>query len=101
MVDIIQRRLTGSVRLNISHVADVPFGRVRTGVRFVGWIKMSACGSRIRGAAIAEFMNMKAMVSGSETCYLGMDLHAIGIFCEGNRAAHFVTCRGMKHRNGF
>ena len=80
----------------------MPLGCVRRGMRFVGWIKMSAGGTRIGRAAIAEFMNVKAMVTGSQACYLCMDLHAIGNFGEGNRAAHLAASSyGMKHRNRF
>ena len=101
MVHVLQCRLAGSVRLNISHVTHVPFGGIGPGMRFVSWIKMSACGSRIWRAAIAEFMNMKAVVAGSKACYLRMNLHSIGNFDERNRAAHFVACSGMKHCNRF
>src|SRR2546430_1669207 len=102
VVHILQFCLAGSVRLHISHVAHMPLGCVRRGMRFVGWIKMSAGGTRIGRAAIAEFMNVKAMVTGSQACYLCMDLHAIGNFGEGNRAAHLAASSyGMKHRNRF
>ena len=72
-------------------------GCVRPGVWFVGWIKMSTGRSGVCGAAIAEFMNVKTMVAGSQACQVRMNLHAIGLFGEGNRAADFVTRCGMKH----
>ena len=101
MVHVLQGRLAGSVCVHISHVADVPFQRVWRGMRFVSWIKMTAGGSRVCRAAIAEFMNVKAMVAGSQACYLCMDLHAIGNFGERNGAAHLAAGCGMKHRDGF
>jgi len=65
MVQILQLRFAGSVCFHISHVAHMPLGSVWPGVRFVGWVKMSASGTEIGGAAIAEFMDMKAMIAGS------------------------------------
>ena len=50
-------------------------------------------------AAIAEFMNVKAMIAGSQARYLCLDLHAIGNLGKRDRAAHFVASSGMKHRN--
>src|SRR5437667_630566 len=99
MVHILQIRFAGSVCFYISHVAHMPLGCVRSGVRFVGWIKMSARGSRIGRAAIAKFMNVKAMVGGSQAGYLCMDLHAIGYFGKRDGAAHLVACSGMKYRD--
>src|SRR5438876_7825468 len=99
MVHIVQRCLAGSVRLNISHVTHVPFGCIRPGMRFVSWIKMGACGTRICRATIAEFMNVEPMVAGSKAYYLCTNLHSIGNFGEGNRAAQLVACCGMKQGN--
>jgi len=100
MVHIIQFRLAGSVCLHVSHVAYMTFQRVRPGMWFVGWIKMTAGGTRIRRAAIAKFMNVKAMVAGSQPCYLCLNLHAIGNFGERNDTAHLAAGCGMKHRDG-
>jgi len=99
MVHILQLRLAGSVCFHISHVAHMPLGCVWSSVRFFGRIKMSPGGTGICRAAIAEFMNVKAMLAGGQTHYLCMDLHAIGNFGKCDRAAHFVARRGMKHRN--
>ena len=102
MVHILQGRLAGRVRLHVSHVTHVTLECIGAGMRFISWIKMSASGTRVRRTAIAEFMNVKAMVTGSQACYLCMDLHAIGNFGEGNRAAHLAASSyGMKHRNRF
>ena len=101
MVHVLQGRLARSVCLHISHVAYMSLERVRPGMRFVGWIKMTAGGSRVCRAAIAEFMNVKAMVAGSQACYLCMDLHAIGYFDECDGAAYLVPRGGVKHRDGF
>lgn len=99
MVHILQFRLAGSVCFYISHVANMPLGCVWPGMRFVGWIKMSAGGTGIGRTAIAEFMDMKAMIAGSQARYLCLDLHAIGNLGKRDRAAHFVASSGMKHRN--
>src|SRR5437016_7059516 len=100
MVDIIQFRLAGSVCLHISHVAYMPFQRVRPGMRLAGWIKMTAGGTRIRRAAIAKFMNVKTMIARRESCYLCLNLHAIGNFGKFDGASYLVPRGGMKHRNG-
>src|SRR2546428_12756936 len=99
VVHILQFRLAGSVCFHISHVAHMPLDRVWTGVRFAGWIKMSARGTGIARAAIAEFMNMKAMIAGSPARYLCLTLNAIGNPGKRDRAAPFVASSGMKHRN--
>jgi len=77
----------------------MPLGSVRAGVRFVGWIKMSASGTEIGRAAIAKLMDMKAMIAGSQSGYLCLDLHAIGDLGKRDSAANFVASGGMKHRN--
>ena len=99
MVQILQLRLAGSVCFHISHVAYMPLSGVWRGVRFVSWIEMSAGGTGIGRAAIAEFMDMKAMISGSQARDLCLDLHAIGDFGERDSAAYFVAAGGMKHGN--
>jgi hypothetical protein len=78
----------------------MPFQRVRPGMRFARWIKMSAGGTRIRRAAIAEFMDVKTMIARRESCYLCLNLHAIGNFGERNGTAHLAAGCGMKHRDG-
>jgi hypothetical protein len=60
---------------------------------------MSARRTGIGGAAIPEFMDMKAMIPRSQACELCLDLHAIGYFGERDSAAQFVAAGGMKHRN--
>ena len=60
---------------------------------------MGACGTRICRATIAEFMHVEPMVAGSKACYLCTNLHSIGNFGEGNRAAQLVACCGMKQGN--
>ena len=99
MVQILQLRLPGSVCFHISHVAHVPLGVVGTSVRFVGWIKMSASGTGIGCAAIAELMNMKAMVPRGQARDFCLDLYAIRDFGKRDSAAHLVAPGGMKHGN--
>src|SRR4030095_5499528 len=97
MVQVLQGRLAGIFCLHISHVANMALGGVRPGVWFVSWIKMSAGRSGVCRATIAEFMNVKTMIAGSQACKVRVNLHAIGLFGEGNRAADFVARCGMKH----
>jgi len=65
MIHVLQCRFARSVCFHISHVADVSLGRVGSGMRFLGWIKMSAGGTSVCCAAIAEFMHVKPMVASS------------------------------------
>ena len=79
----------------------MPLYCVGSCVWFVCWVEMSAGRTRIRCAAIAELMDMKAVVAGSQTCNFRLDLHSVSDFCEGNCAANFVACSGMKYGNSF
>jgi len=99
MVDIIQLGVAGSVCFHISHVALVPCGCVGPGMRLVGGIEMRACGSGIGCAAIAKFMDMKAVLTRGQARNLGVDLHAIGDRRECDGAADFIARGGMQHRN--
>ncbi len=63
------------------------FGRLRAGVRFVGGIKMAAGGAGIGRAAIAKFMDVKAVLSGCKACDLCVHLHAIRDWREGDSAS--------------
>src|SRR5262245_13069120 len=99
MVQILQLCLPRSVCFHIPHVTHVPLGGVRPCVRFASWIKMSAGGTQIGRAAIAEFMNVKTMVPRSQARDLYLDLYAICDFSKRDGAAHFVVAGGMKHCN--
>ena len=101
MVHIIQLRIAGIVGFHISHVALVPRGCVWPGMRLVGGIEMRACRTQIRCAAIAEFMHVKAVLTGYQTSDVGVDLQAIGDRSECDGAADFVARGRMKHRNCF
>src|SRR6476660_10565097 len=99
MVQVLQLRLAGSVCFHISHVAHMPLSGVLPGMRFVGWIKMSAGRTQIGRAAIAEFMDVKTMVPRSQARDLCIHLHAISDLGKRDGAAHLVATGGMKHRN--
>ena len=101
VIHVIQFRGTRSVRLQVAHVAYVPFCRIGPGVRFIRGIEMSASRGQIRRAAIAEFMHMKAMLAGAQAGDFCLDLHSIGYLSERDGAAHFVARRRMKHGDGF
>ena len=62
---------------------------------------MGAGGGRVGRAAIAKFVDMKAVVAGSKACNFRLNLHSVGDFYESNFTAHFVACSGMKQSNGF
>src|SRR5882724_2229455 len=74
---------------------------VGPGVRLVGWIEVSAGRGGIGRAAIAEFMDVKAMLTGSQTSDIRLDLHSVGDLSEGDGAAHVVARSGMQHCDGF
>ena len=101
MIDVIQLCVAGRVCFHVAHVALVSRGCIWRGMRLVRGIEMSACGTCIGGAAIAEFMYMKAVFSWRQTGELCVDLHAIGARSECDGAADFVACGGMQHRNAF
>ncbi len=101
MVHIIQLRVAGSVCFHISHVALMPRGCIWPGMRLVGGIEMRACGTGIGCAAIAKFMDMKAVLTRRQARDLCVDLHAIGDRRECDGAADFIACGGMQHRNAF
>ena len=101
MVHIFQRRLSRSVRLYVSHIAQMPFGCVGSCVGFVGRIKMGASRTRIGCAAITELMDMKSMIARSQAGDFRVDLYPIGLFGESNRAPDFAARGGMKHRDSF
>ena len=101
MVHIIQFRVAGSVCFHIAHVALVPRGCIWPGMRLVGGIEMRARGTRIGCAAIAKFMDMKAVLTRRQARDLCVDLHAIGDRRECDGAADFIACGGMQHRNAF
>ena len=101
MVDVIELRVARSVCFYVAHVALVPRGRIWPGMRLVGWIEMRACGTCIGCAAIAEFMDVKAMFTGRQACDLGVNLHTIRHRRECNSAADFIACGGMQYGNAF
>ncbi len=101
MVHIIQFRVAGSVCVHIAHVALVPRGCIWPGMRLIGGIEMRARGTGIGCAAIAKFMDMKAVLTGRQAHELCMDLHAIRARRERDGAADFIACGGMQHRDAF
>ena len=101
MVHIIQLRVAGSVCFHISHVALVSRGCIWPGMRLIGGIEMRACGTGIGCAAIAEFVDMKAMFTGRQARDLRVNLHAVGDWRECDSAANFIACGRMQHRNAF
>jgi hypothetical protein len=101
MVHIFQRRLARRVCFHISHVPYVPFGRIRSRMRLLGRIKVSARGSSIGCAAIAELMDMKTMIARSQAGDFRPDLYPIGHFSKRDGAGHFVARSRVQHCDGF
>ncbi len=101
MIHIVQSCRPRSVCFDVAHVAHMAFCCIGSRVWFVCWIEMGAGGTRVGRAAIAKFVDMKAVVAGSQACNFHLDLHSVGDFYEGNFTADFVACSGMKHSNGF
>src|SRR5215831_605201 len=97
MVHVVQLCVARTVCLGISHVALVSRSCIWPGMRLIGWIKMTACGSCIGSAAIAEFMDVEPVFTGRQTCDLRVDLHAVGDRRERDGAADFIACGGMQH----
>ena len=101
MIEVIQFCRTRSVRLDIPHIANVPGCRIGGRVRLVRWIEMSAGRTCIGRAAIAEFMDMKAMLARSKAGEFCVDLHSVGDFSERDGAAHFAALSGMHYGDSF
>src|SRR4030095_5282330 len=97
MIDIIELRVTGSVRFYVAHVALVPRGCIWPCMRLVGGIEMRACGTCIGCAAIAKFMYMKAVLARRQASDLRVNLHAIGDWRERGGGTNFAACGGMQH----
>ena len=75
MVHVFERRLARRVCFYISHITHMPFGCVRPRMRLLGRIKVSAGGSSIGCAAIAELMDMKTMIARSQAGDFRPDLY--------------------------
>ena len=101
VIEIIQFCRTRSVRLDIAHIANVPGGRIGGRVRLVRWIEMSAGRTCIDRAAIAEFMDMKAMHARSKAGEFCVDLHSVGDFSKRDGAAYFAALSGMHCGDSF
>ena len=101
MVYIIQLRIAGSVCFHVSHVAFVPRGCIWTGMRLVRGIEMCACGTGVGCAAIAKFMDMKAVLTRRQARDLRVDLHSIAGRNERDRAADFIPCGRMQYGDAF
>ena len=101
MVHIIQFCVAGRVCFHISHVALVPRRCIWPGMRLVGGIEMRAGGAGIGCAAIAKFMDMKAVFTRRQARDLRVDLHTTSDRRKCDGARDFIACAGMQHRNAF
>jgi len=55
--------------------------------------------SSLQGAAITVLMNMKAMLAGCQTVYIGYYLHTVTELGEGDRAMYVVAFGRVKYRD--
>ena len=101
MIEVVQFRHPGGVRLDIAHIANMPSVRIGSCVGLVRWIKMSAGRTRIGCAAIAKFMDMKPMFARSKATDFRVDLNPVRNFGERDRAANVVTLRWVEHGDCF
>src|SRR5689334_18097454 len=101
MVHVVQLCVAGSVCFYVAHVALVSCGCVWPGMRLISWIEMPTCGTAIGCAAIAEFMDMKAMLTGRQPRNFCMHLHAVADRRECYGTGDFIACGGMQYRNTF
>jgi len=77
MVHIIQFRAAGRIRFDVTHIALVPRGGIRSGMRLIGRIEMRACGTGVGCAAIAKLMDVKAVFTRRQARDLCVNLYAI------------------------
>ena len=82
------------VSLEVAEVANVFLGIGGRAVLGVRGIEMAAGGREIRRRAIALFVNVKAVLAGSEPLDVRGDTHALGFLAEGHLAFYFAIRRG-------
>lgn len=99
MVEVIHFRHARAIRFDVSHVAFVPFTRVRSAVRLIAGIEMSAGRARIRGAAIAKLVDVKTVLAGCKAGDFAFHTYAIGHFSKRDRAVHVGALRRVQYRN--
>ena len=99
MVEVIHFRHARAIRFDVSHVAFVPFTRVRSAVRLIAGIEMSAGRARIRGAAIAKLVDVKTVLAGCKAGDFAFHTYAIGHFSKRDRAVHVVALRRVQYRD--
>ena len=99
MIYIIQLRVAGRVCFDIAHVTLMPRGCVWPGMRLVGGIEMRTGGAGIGCAAIAKFVDMKAVFTRRKARDLRVDLHATCDRRKCDGAADFIAHGGVDDRN--
>jgi len=101
MVDVIQFCVAGSVSFHVAHIALVPRNCIWPSMRLIGGIKMRTGRTGIGCAAIAEFMDMEAVLTRRQARNFCVHLYAVGDWRECNRTADLIACGGMQYRNAF
>jgi hypothetical protein len=88
------------IGFDISHIAGVALGGVGSSVGRAGRIEMAARGRAVLRAAIAEFMDMEAMLARSKAFNARRDFDAGASLGEGHHAADIVTFGRNEHSGG-
>ena len=88
MVEVIHFRYARRIRLDVSHVPGLLglFTRVRSAVRLIGGIEMSAGRARILGVGHRPPANVKTVLAGGKAGDFAFHVYAIGHFYKRDRA---------------
>jgi len=87
---------------DVAEVSTVTLGSVRSTVDAVRGVEMTACGSKVRGAAITGLVNVKTMLTTSSgTLNLGPHGHCVADLREGNATGYAAALAALEVRAGY
>jgi hypothetical protein len=92
-------RFAGSVRFEVAEVTGVTYRCIGPAMLHVMGIEMTARRDCIRRAAIAELVNVKPVLAGSQTRHVGHDLHPAINLRERHRTGYTAAFCRREHRN--
>jgi hypothetical protein len=87
-------------RFEVAKIADVALGIGRGTVRLSRRVEVATSRSAILGAAIAKFVDVKAMLSGCQTGDIGNDPDLASDPCEGDKTTHLTILGRIEDRHG-
>src|SRR5207302_7717341 len=87
------------VSLQVAQVAHVAVFIVRSAMRLLVGIEVAARRHAVRGATIAEFVDMERVLAWSQPGDLTADGHIIVMLRKGNRSFDAAAAQSMQHRN--